>query len=171
VIGNGRIVVFGLIGIVAAAAFVHFMREPATSVPPIPARKAPAMTTQATAAPAPTPAANVADVPPWMRTDLSTPKPAASAAPAFVPTPAQQVAAIVNDPGRSAEFTARGVDMDALRNNLRLNQQITPLLQDVRRLAADSSNPQSREALKARLEQIRVLQKQMVYDVRVGARR
>jgi hypothetical protein len=166
--GRGLIVVIVVAGLFAAA-FVHFMHGEPTDAP-APAARAPAHI----AVPAPTttvtPSANVADVPPWLRPDAAAPAAATTAA-AFVPTPVEQATAIVADRQRAPVFKAAGVDMDAIRNNQRISAEMRPLIDDLRKIAADTSNPGSRKALQEKLAQIRALQKGLVYDVRIGADR
>jgi hypothetical protein len=166
--GSARIVVI-VAGILACVAFAHYMRGGATIAPtPVAPPKAAVVSVPAHAA-APAAAPRSDDVPPWLRTDLATATTAATPAP-IVPTPREQAATIVADPRRTPVFTAAGVDMEAIRNNQRLADQIRPLLVDVRRLAAEQT-PESRKALEQRFVQIRALQAQMVYDVRSGAHR
>ncbi len=166
--GSARIVVI-VAGILACVAFAHYMRV-GTTVAPAPAA-VPKVAVVAVPVPRPAPAAKVDDVPPWLRTDLA-PAPAETTAPAaIVPAPQVQAATILADPRRAPAFQAAGVDMEAIRNNQRIASEMRPLLADLRRLAADQTNPENRKALVERLAQVRALQAGMVYDVRLGAHR
>lgn len=168
--GSARIVVI-VAGILACVAFAHYMRAGATVAPVPAAVPKVAVVAVPVPVPKPAPAAKVDDVPPWLRTDLA-PAPAETTAPAaIVAAPQVQAAAILGDPRRAPAFQAAGVDMEAIRNNQRIANEMQPLLADLRRLAANQTNPENRKALVERLAQIRALQAGMVYDVRLGAHR
>jgi isopropylmalate/homocitrate/citramalate synthase len=85
---------------------------------------------------------------------------------AMAAVPRAETARWIAQPANVAAMKSAGVDVDAVRRNMRIADAIRPLNEEIRRLAADSGNPESRKALLAKMQEVQTLQKQLVMDVR-----